>query len=270
MIKLIALDLDGTLLNSQKKISKANKAAIHFAIKKGVKVVLCTGRPLMGIKQYVDELQLLDMEDFSITYNGGLVQRNHNSEVLSQKTLSYEDIQEIYALSQELQVPMNILDLNYVYEPTYPDDRPSLYPSLQSASLPFIKCDVDSFKEDQQFNKVVFCTEPKFLDQTISKIPADFYQRFSTMKSRPLLFEIMHPEVNKGSGIAQLCNLLHITSDQVMVCGDEENDLAMLEYAGVAVAMANASEQVKKAATFITKSNDEDGVAYAIQHYVNE
>lgn len=75
MIKLIALDLDGTLLNPDKKISEANKLAIHRAREAGVKIVLCTGRPLMGIKAYVDELDLLQAEDYSITYNGGLVQK---------------------------------------------------------------------------------------------------------------------------------------------------------------------------------------------------
>ena len=85
MIKLIALDLDGTLLNPDKKISEANKLAIHRAREAGVKIVLCTGRPLMGIKAYVDELDLLQAEDYSITYNGGLVQKNKTSEIIPKK-----------------------------------------------------------------------------------------------------------------------------------------------------------------------------------------
>ncbi|QIK50938.1 sugar-phosphatase [Jeotgalibaca porci] len=268
MIKLIALDLDGTLLDSQKNISEMNKQAIHKALAKGVKVVLCTGRPLGGIKRYVDELDLLGEEDFSITYNGGLVQRNHDSKVLSEKTLSYQDIQTIYQLSQDLGLPMNMLDLEYVYEPEYPTGRDSLYPSLMSASLPFVKREIASFEADHQFNKVVFCTDPAYLDDAITRIPAAFHEQFSTMKSRPLLYEIMHPEVDKGSGIARLCELMGFSADEVMVCGDEENDAAMFDYAGVAVAMENATEAIKSKATYITKTNDEDGVAHAIHKFV--
>lgn len=268
MIKLIALDLDGTLLNSEKKISEGNKNAIQLAKEKGVKVVLCSGRPLKGIKRYLEELNLLDEGDFSITYNGGLVQKNKTSEIVSQKTLSYHQIQELYELSQQLNIPMNMLDLEYVYEPAYPKNRESLYPSLMSASLPFVKKDINSFKEAHQFNKVVYCTPPDVLDDAIAKIPSAFFENYSMMKSRPLLFEIMHPEVNKGKGIDSLCNILGYTKDEVMACGDEENDLAMLEYAGTAVVMENARDEVKEYASFVTKTNDEDGVAHAIQQFV--
>ena len=196
------------------------------------------------------------------------MQRNHDSQVLSQKTLSYQDIQTIYQLSQELGLPMNMLDLNYVYEPAYPMGRDSLYPTLMSASLPFIQHDIEKFDAEHQFNKVVFCTDPAYLDEAIARIPEAFHKQFSTMKSRPLLYEIMHPEVDKGSGIARLCDLLGYTAEEVMVCGDEENDSAMFDYAGVAVAMGNATDAIKAKATFITKTNDEDGVAHAIQAFV--
>ncbi|UJF14928.1 sugar-phosphatase [Jeotgalibaca sp. MA1X17-3] len=268
MIKLVALDLDGTLLNSDKNISEGNKKAIKRAKEKGVKIVLCTGRPLLGIKRYLDELGLLEEGDYAITYNGGLVQKNNTSEILSQKTLSYQHIKELYELSQTLQIPMNMIDLESVYEPEYPLNRESLYPSLMSSSLPFINKNIESFHVNHQFNKVVYCIDPVILDQAIKQIPDEVKSRYSMMKSRPLLFEIMHPEVDKGSGIETLCKLLGFTRDEVMACGDEENDLAMLQYAGVAVAMENASDFVKQQATFISKSNDEDGIAHAFNEYI--
>lgn len=268
MIKLVAVDLDGTLLNSDKSISEGNKKAIKKAKAQGVKIVLCTGRPLLGIKRYLDELDLLEEGDYAITFNGGLVQKNNTSEILSQKTLSYQQIKELYEISQNLNVPMNMIDLERVYEPEYPENRESLYSSLMSSSLPFVNKDIESFHVDHQFNKVVYCTDPEFLDQAIDQIPEDVKNRYSMMKSRPLLFEIMHPEVNKGSGIEILCKLLGITREEVMACGDEENDLAMLDYAGVAIAMENASDIVKERSTFISKSNDEDGIAHAFNQFI--
>ena len=268
MIKLVALDLDGTLLNSDKNISVGNKKAISKAKELGVKIVLCTGRPLLGIKRYLKELNLLEEGDYAITYNGGLVQKNNTSEILSQKTLTYHQIKELYEMSQALDIPMNMIDLDFVYEPAYPEQRESLYSSLNSSSLPFINKSIDSFEENHYFNKVVFCTESSVLDQAIERIPEEIKNSYSMMKSRPILFEIMHPEVDKGKGIGTLCELLGISPDEVMACGDEENDLAMLDFAGVSVAMDNASDIVKKKSTFLSRSNDEDGVAHALEKFV--
>lgn len=268
MIKLIALDLDGTLLDSKKHISEENKKAISLAKAKGVKIVLCSGRPLKGIQRYLEELDLMDEGDYSITYNGGLVQKNNTSEIVSEKTLSYDQIKDLYKLANDLNIPMNMLDLEYVYEPDYPAGRDSLYPSLMSASLPFIKKSIDDFTEDHRFNKVVYCISPDILDDAIAKIPADYTENYSMMKSRPLLYEVMNPQVNKGTGIDALCQILGITKEEVMACGDEENDFAMFEYAGTAVVMENARDEVKAYADFITKTNDEDGIAHAIYELV--
>ena len=268
MIRLIALDLDGTLLNSEKNISQENKEAIRKAKAKGVKIVLCTGRPLLGIKRYLEEFNLLEEGDYSITYNGGLVQKNNTGEILLEKTLSMTQIKELHQMGLDLGIPMNMIDLEQVYEPAYPEGRASLYQDLQSASLPFVKRDIADFKDDHQFNKVVYCTAPAVLDEAINKVPADVKERYSMMKSRPVLFEVMHPEVNKGKGIESLCKLLGFTKDNVMACGDEENDLAMLAYAGLPVAMENASDSVKEFATFISKTNDDHGVAQAINKFV--
>ena len=93
-IKLIALDLDGTLLNSSKEISKENRLAINAARQKGVHVVLTTGRPLIAIQPFLKTLEMLDFEDFSITFNGGLVQRN-TGQILSKKSFTHDEILEI-------------------------------------------------------------------------------------------------------------------------------------------------------------------------------
>lgn len=268
MIKLIALDLDGTLLNSEKNISEVNKEAIRKAKEKGVKIVLCTGRPLLGIERYLEELNLLEEGDYSITYNGGLVQKNNTGEILLEKTLSLENINELHQMGFDLGIPMNMIDLECVYEPEYPEGRESLYQKLQSANLPFLERNITEFSAGHTFNKVVYCTAPDILEEAINNIPAAMKERYSMMRSRPVLYEVMHPEVNKGKGIESLCQLLGFTKENVMACGDEENDLAMLTYAGLPVAMENASESVKEFATFISKTNDEDGVAHAINKFV--
>ena len=146
MIKLIAIDLDGTLLTKDRMISDENKQAIKEAKEQGIKVVLCTGRPLLGMVAYLEELNLRESGDYGITYNGGLVQKTDSGEVLSQKTLSKKEVLELYKLSQDINVPCNFIDLERVYEPPYPIGRESLYPKVMNA-LPFLPVLPEDFPE---------------------------------------------------------------------------------------------------------------------------
>ncbi|MGX7418463.1 sugar-phosphatase [Carnobacterium gallinarum] len=267
MIKLIAIDLDGTLLNEHKEITPATKKALTQAKNIGVKVVLCTGRPLLGMAHYLDELNLKEAGDYGITYNGGLVQRTNTGEVLSQKTLTKTQIKELYQLTQELQVPLNFIDLKQVYAPPYPENRDSLYGGIMKA-LPMVSTTIEELPEDLEYNKAVICIDQEILDEAIAKIPVEFTENYTMMKSRPVLLEVLNKEVDKGRGLAVLCELLDIHPDEVMALGDEENDMAMIEFAGLGVAMGNATDEVKAAAQFVTKSNLENGVAYAVEKFV--
>lgn len=267
MIRLIALDLDGTLLNNEKKISAATRQTLIQAQEKGVKIVLCSGRPIAGIKSYLEFLGLNERGNYAITYNGGLVQKTDSGEVLSEKILTRRDIQNLYTLSQELSIPMNFIDRDYVYCPLPPEGRPSLYGTIMNA-LPFIGATIDRLPGDLKINKVVYCTDQAYLDSAIRKIPEKYYERYSLLKSRPILLEITNKEVDKGKGLLALGAYLNIRPEEMMTCGDQENDLAMIRLAGVGVAMGNAIPEVKESAQFVTKTNAEDGVAYAVKRFV--
>lgn len=266
-IKLVAIDLDGTLLNSKREVPEENKKAIQAAKDAGVKVVLCTGRPLKGMTHILAECNLLEEGDLGITYNGGLVQRTHSGETLSQITHSKKDVLYAYALSQEIDMPINFIDLNHVYEPPYPTNKESLYSAIMSA-LPFAKIDPENLPDSLAINKMVMCWQIEELDEAITQISSEYHEYFTIMKSQPNLLEILPKSVDKGKGLAMLAEQLDISSDEIMALGDQENDLAMIKYAGLGVAMGNATDEVKSIAQFVTKSNDEDGVAYAIRKFV--
>lgn len=267
MIKLVAIDLDGTLLNGNHGISDENKEAIKKAKEQGVKVVLCTGRPLLGMIAYLEELNLREAGDYGITYNGGLVQRTDTGEVLSKTTLTKAETEEIFELSKQINVPCNFIDLEKIYEPPYPKGRDSLYPTVMSA-LPYVPIAMEEVPEDIAINKTVFCYAQMDLDEAIKNIPVHFYKKYTIMKSRPILLELMPKGVDKGSGIAVLADLLGFEASEVMALGDEANDAAMIEYAGMGVAMGNATDDIKSMAQYITKTNEEHGVAHAIQKFV--
>lgn len=267
MIKLVAIDLDGTLLNGKHTISDENKEAIKKAKEQGVKVVLCTGRPLLGMISYLEELNLREVGDYGITYNGGLVQRTDTGEVLSKKTLTKAETEEIFELSKTINLPCNFIDLEKIYEPEYPKGRESLYPTVMNA-LPYVPIAMEEVPEDIAINKTVFCYTQTILDEAIKNIPAYFYEKYTIMKSRPILLELMPKGVDKGRGIAVLADLLGFKASEVMTLGDEANDAAMIEYAGMGVAMGNATDEIKAMAQYITKTNEEHGVAHAIQKFV--
>ncbi|MCQ9209818.1 Cof-type HAD-IIB family hydrolase [Granulicatella seriolae] len=268
-MKAIALDLDGTLLTSDKKISQATKETIQVAKDLGIKIILCTGRPLKGILHYLEELELVDDTDFSITYNGGLIQENKSGNVHYQKTLSKEEVSHIYQETYSVGLPINMIDLDYAYETTYPAGVQSYYPQIMEI-LSFLKKNPDDFEDNHRFNKAVICTDQELLDQQAQQLPAEFFDSYTTVKSRPILLEVLPKGVSKGDALVRLADLLGISMDEMMACGDEENDLSMIEAAGFGVAMENAIDSLKEAADYITASNNHDGVAQAINYMIFE
>ena len=253
MIKLVAIDLDGTLLNSQKEISLRNKQALMAAKQAGVKVVICTGRPLAAIGPYLEELGLQEEGDYSITFNGGLV--------------PLEAIHELYQLATTLNMPFDVLSDEVVMQLPSAPNYPSIYSSLNKL-LTFESYKLEELTPNRIYNKVVVAIDEAYLNERIKEIPASFYERFEIIKTRNNLLEFMPKGITKAYGISLLAKDLGIRAEEIMTLGDEENDLPMIEYAGLGVAMANAIPLVKEAADVVTDTNDQDGVAKAVEKYI--
>ena len=253
-IKLLALDLDGTLFTKDKQVTAENRAALKAAEAKGIHVVITTGRPLPAINHVLGDLGLLDDKHYSVTFNGGLVQRN-NGDILIKKEMTRDDLKQIYAVFEPLGLPMDVLSDGIVYGVPSKGNH-SLY---RQANPTFV------------YNKVVTVCERDFLDSQIGKLPDHLYQAFEIFKSREIILEVMPKGVHKAAGLRLLTDYLALDRSQVMAMGDEENDLSMLEWAGLGVAMANGVPQVKAVAKAVTtKTNEESGVAEAIHKYILE
>lgn len=261
-IRLLALDLDGSLLNSEKKISEKNKAALKKAQDQGIKVVLTTGRPLKAIQPFLEELGLADRADqYSITFNGGLIQANDGS-IIDQSLLSYGAVHEIYDLTESLRLPLDAIQGQTVYQ--IQSDQPSFYQEINPA-LDFVSLDFMDLSSQYAYNKCVSCYDPDILDAALEKIPASFFDKYAIFKSRKELLEWCPKDAHKAAGLAKLCQHLGLTADQVMTFGDEANDLTMTEWAGCGVAVANAIPQLKAVADLVTPmTNDEDALAWLI------
>ncbi|HEM5552115.1 HAD family phosphatase [Streptococcus suis] len=264
-IKLIALDLDGTLLTSDKRISEANKKALQAARERGVYVVLTTGRPLQAIGTFLEELDLLGENQYSITFNGGLVQEN-TGRVLDNVGFTIEDVRTIRRVTNDLDLPLDVLYGGDVY--SLPSAQESLYLTCNPLLNKIVASD-EEMPEEFVYNKAVSAVAADFLDGQIPKIPAELHERFEIFKSRDILLEWSPKGVHKANGLAKLIGHLGIDQSEVMACGDEGNDRSMIEWAGLGVAMANATDEIKSAANLVLpKTNDEDGIAWVIEHYV--
>ena len=267
MIKLVAIDLDGTLLNSQKEISLRNKQALMAAKQAGVKVVICTGRPLAAIGPYLEELGLQEEGDYSITFNGGLVQKNDTGAIIEKTLMPLEAIHELYQLATTLNMPFDVLSDEVVMKLPSAPNYPSIYSSLNKL-LTFESYKLEELTPNRIYNKVVVAIDEAYLNERIKEIPASFYERFEIIKTRNNLLEFMPKGITKAYGISLLAKDLGIRAEEIMTLGDEENDLPMIEYAGLGVAMANAIPLVKEAADVVTDTNDQDGVAKAVEKYI--
>lgn len=267
MIKLVAIDLDGTLLNSQKEISLRNKQALMAAKQAGVKVVICTGRPLAAIGPYLEELGLQEEGDYSITFNGGLVQKNDTGAIIEKTLMPLEAIHELYQLATTLNMPFDVLSDEVVMQLPSASNYPSIYSSLNKL-LTFESYKLEELTPNRIYNKVVVAIDEAYLNERIKEIPASFYERFEIIKTRNNLLEFMPKGITKAYGISLLAKDLGIRAEEIMTLGDEENDLPMIEYAGLGVAMANAIPLVKEAADVVTDTNDQDGVAKAVEKYI--
>ncbi|CAI1109689.1 sugar-phosphatase [Serratia proteamaculans] len=266
-IELIAIDMDGTLLNPQHQITPAVKQAIVEARRKGVHVVLATGRPYVGVQDYLRQLDIQGPGDFCITYNGALVLQAADGACILQETLGFEDYLHFEKMAREFGVHFQAFDFDTLYTPNKDIGKYTVHES-EMTGIPLKYRSVEEMDPEIRFPKLMMVDEPELLDRAIARIPAEAQSRYTILKSAPYFLEILHQKVDKGTGVKMLADHLGIARENVMTLGDQANDTAMIEYAGVGVAMGNAIPELKAVAQFVTSTNTEDGVARAIEKFV--
>ena len=269
MIKLIAIDMDGTLLNEKKHIDKAQKEAIHEAIEAGIKIVLCTGRPLYGILPFYKELGLheLDLEGYVILNNGCSIHKTKNWELIDWAEIMPDDIDYLYKFSKEYNINFTLVDdTHYFNIGRKPTDE-----LIMDAKFVFSDITEISLEEAKsgkyKIIKAMFLGNPKEMENFQKKYENILKDKYSGVLSQSHVYEVLPKNNNKGTGLKKLAEKLGIKQEEVMAIGDGNNDVEMFEYANYSVAMENASDLAAKAAKYRTDSNENDGVAKAIRKY---
>lgn len=260
-IKLIAIDLDDTLLKNDLTISPRAKQAIKEAVNQGVAVTFATGRMFSSALPYALDLQL-DLP--LITYQGALV-KYVDGRVIYHKPIPLELAKKAVKFLQPYGYHVNL----YINDELYMEkESPEGSRYLKIAKVPVHLVNDLSEALTVEPTKMLIIVEDAGIDQLACDLGREFGTSLNIMKSKSHFLEIGNKEATKGHALADLAQSLLLQPAQVMAIGDSWNDLDMIIYAGWGVAMENAVEEVKQHAQYITCKNDDDGVAEAIEKFV--
>lgn len=263
MIRLLALDLDGTLLNSALKLSDTNAEAVKRALARDVQVVFATSRWFGLAKRTADRLGI---ETPIISSNGALIKRPADGAELLHLRLDQELARGVTALGDDTGWEM----FTTIEEATYMRMRPGIIPERLPAGLRIAERQSERVAAVQPTCVLVFGEEAvaeigrRFLPAGAERAAFSFNRPVNL----PPYVVLTHPEADKGRALEMVCRELSVPLEDTMAMGDSESDLSMLRLAGLGVAVANAPDEVKRAALHIAPGNDADGVAWAIERFV--
>lgn len=260
--RLLATDLDDTLLNDRIEISTANRAALQKAMDLGVLVTIATGRMFRSALPVAGELGIRTP---IITYQGALIKDPLTKETLWERPVPLQLARRVLEEGRRADLHINV----YVEDSLFVDritPEGTGYAKLAGVDLNPVGNLSEFLREDPI--KILFIAEPGLLDKLNRELQDKFGPALYITKSKPNYLEFMHPEATKKHGLQALAQRYGIQREEIIAFGDSYNDIDMLEYAGLGVAMGNAPEEIKEKADYVTTDNNEDGVAAAVRKFV--
>lgn len=266
--KLIALDLDGTLNNSKKVITDKTREALIKAQQLGSKIVLASGRPTAGL---VREAEILEMKKYNgmfLSFNGARVVEYKTDKCIYDKALSSEDTHKMLKHLKKFNVNVMVAWEQYLLVEDLDGYKSEYEARVNNLKLKKVD-DLDKYI-DFEPNKILISAEPKYLESVADEIKKPFGSSLSIYFSTPFYLEVMANNIDKALALDKIAKHLGIKREEVIAFGDGQNDIPMIKYAGLGVAMANAADELKTAADEITLSNDEDGIAYMLSKKFDE
>ncbi len=264
--KMIALDLDGTLTNSQKEVTDHTKKVLIDIQKEGKIVVLATGRPIQGALGIAKELELDVYGGYILSFNGGIIQNCKTGEIVFQQKIPTELIPRLGEASRRYQVPI----LTYQGDSIITEDTMDKYVRIEAAINKMPVKALDNFAEEVTFpvTKCLMVADGWILEGILPQMQKEFGEVLNIFRSEPFFMELTPPGIDKAQSLERLLELTGVKREELIACGDGFNDVSMIKYAGLGVAMANAQDAVKEVADEVTVSNDEDGVALIVEKYM--
>jgi len=260
--KMIATDMDGTLLNNKSELTERTKTAIVRAVEAGAFFVAATGRPMLGVG-IVNTLFEADMP--FIIFNGAAVVMGKSRKVLLRRYLDAVIAAEAFNIGKSRDADVVAWTDDHLYI-SRDSEITRKYRSLADIDIRVIN-GVEEIGESGIY-KVLWIDEPAATSRHQDDMKAHFGNTVDCYTSQPMYLEFVSKEAGKGSALAEIGRILGIDRSETIAVGDGYNDISMLEYAGLGVAMENAPDDVRKVCGHITLSNDDDGVAAVIDEFI--
>ena len=275
-IKVIIMDVDGTLTNSKKVVTEKTKNALIKAQELGSILVLASGRPTSGLIDLAKELKMNEHNGLLVSFNGSKVIDCETNKVLFNKTMSIEEGQAVLEHMKNFKVKPMIDKDDYMYVNNVFDNEvinngePFNIIEYEARGGKFKLCEQEDLAAfaDYPLNKILTAGDPEYLEEHYKEMMEPFKDKLSCMFTAPFYFEFTAKGIDKAKALDSVLIPMGYKKEEMIAFGDGHNDASMVKYAGVGVAMENAVEDLKAIANEITLSNEEDGIAYTLSKYI--
>jgi Cof subfamily protein (haloacid dehalogenase superfamily) len=262
MYKLVAVDLDDTLLNDELDITEGTRRALNEAMERGVVITIATGRMYASAKQVAGRLGL---EVPLITYQGALIKHAKDGTVLYERNVPPNVVRYVFEYASQHGLHLQSYHNDKLLAK---EENEKLIAYSKLSNIPYdIEPDFDRLSE-KATPKLLMIDEPEKLDRVMADLKEAIGDQAHITKSKPNFLEIMHPEGTKGHALHHLAAHYGIKPEETVGIGDSWNDRELVEQAGLGVAMANAVDSLKQVADYVTTSNNEEGVRHVIEKFV--
>ena len=264
--RAIVLDLDGTLTNDAKEITPKVKESLLKAQKKGIRIILASGRPTFGIQKLADELVIGSHGGYVMAYNGGSIIEWSTKTTISNTTLSPDLVPELYDAARRHGCEI----LTYQGDGIAATSIKNKYVLHEAFINKMPLTQYDDFLNQiiYPINKCLITGNPKVVVQVEKELSEAMAGRMDVYRSAGFFLECVPSGIDKAASLQFILSLTGIEREEVIAVGDGYNDLSMIRYAGLGVAMANAAREVQDEADYITYSNQEDGVAHVVEKFI--
>jgi len=265
-VRLLALDLDDTLLRSDLTISHRARYTIKRAEAAGVTVVLASGRVPAALDHYAKLLSLHQRAGYLICNNGTMIQESHTGDIIYEINIEPEKALAVFDLVDAEGFPVQIYEEDVMYV-----SRKNEFTSYDQKLTGLRQVVMGNFRAmvGGGCHKMLVSGDPELLPALEEKLRSRFGDEVTVFTSKPYFLEILPAHTNKGTALEKIAGLMNIKQEEVVAIGDSMNDEAMIRWAGLGVAMANSDRRIMNIADCITeKTNDDDGVAEFIEKFI--
>ncbi|WP_239615292.1 Cof-type HAD-IIB family hydrolase [Cohnella mopanensis] len=258
--RMIALDVDGTLLNDHHEVTPRVRQAVRAAAEQGLEIVLCTGR---GSSSALPVLQQLGLKGTMITHNGASIVDSETREIIYETKIEHDLVQRYVTFCRERGIHFDMNTAFDLYVEGMSEEAKEMYSKM--LAKPIMRSSSDAYPESL-LKMSIFAS--KLVMDAVEEEWKSWQHDLQSIRSGDYFIDVQHLEASKGKALEQLASMRGIPRDQILAMGNYYNDTGMIEYAGWGVAMDNSPTEVKAIADEVTVSNNEDGVALVIEQRV--